>query len=748
MLKKYNFILKKLKNQKKLNISDIEHLLQKSPDFLVIISYIVLTAIFTYPVIISNTQVPGGGDAYFYLWDLWWFKKALLDISNPYFTPYLFHPTGLNLALSAVTPFNALLSVPLQLIFSLVTTYNILWLISFIISGYGTYKLTKYLTDSSQAAFIAGLIFMFSPYHFAHSLGHLNLLSIEWIPFYVLYFLKTASENNIKNAVYSAIFLLLVALCEYTYLVYMLAFTVIFLLCQLYTDKEQLLNRNLLKRLSVTGVVFGFLFFPFAHPLLKELATSESNYMYSGGFVTYSADLLGFFLPSQLHPFLKNIGSQFYQNFTGNIGEYTVFAGYTVLILATIAFLKVKTKDVRFWAISAIVFFILSLGPILHINGIFISNIEGVNFAIPLPYSIIMKIPIISIARAPSRLDALIMLSLSVLAAYGISYIFRITDARSNGKIPIKICFAVILAIFILFEFLAIPFPMADADVPEFYYSLSGNSEDFSILEIPDCANHLAFPEYMYYQTVHEKKITTGYTHVPESCTKFTENTPLINNLYFVYGSTEKPIPISNDILNQDIKEIGLSILNYYDIKYVILHENYMTAEQLKFARNLLEETLKEKPVYYKKDSIFVYSIKSAPIKPFQILDDGWYTLEKWDGVPTRWISSNSSLIIYSDENCNAKLSFHAISFHLTRNLSVYNGDSIISTVKVPSEFTILEIPLKLHRGENLITFHALNGSERPCDIPVMNNIDSRNLSVAIQNITVIKGIEPSDNLH
>jgi hypothetical protein len=731
----------KLFNAKKTPLLRNSSLLSmKRSDFAVFIAYVILTIIFTYPVFFSGTQIPGGGDAYFYLWDLWWFRKALLNFSNPYFTPYLFHPTGLNLAFSAVTPSNTLLSIPLQPIFGLTRTYNILFLISFIIAGYGTYKLTRYLTGNSQAAFIAGLIFMFSPYHFAHSLGHLNLMSIEWIPFYVLYFLKTVNEKYFKNAIYSAFFLLLVALSEYTYLVYLLAFTVIFLLYHTFVNKKYLINSDLIKRLFIMGAVFGSFFFPFAYPMLKELATSKSNYMYSGGFVTYSADLLGFFLPSELHPILGHFSSQFYKNFTGNSAEYTVFAGYTVLTLAAIAFLKVKTKEVKFWAISTIIFIIFSLGPVLHINGIFRGTIEGINFAIPLPYAMIMNIPIISIARVPSRWDALIMLNLSVLAAYGLSYIFSKFEKRTFGKISKNNCFTIIFMVLILFEFLAIPLPMASANVPQFYNSLN-DSEDFAIFEIPDFGFHLAFPEYMYYQTSHEKKIITGYTHVPESCMVFTENTPLINNLYFMYNSPKQIQTINNDILNQDIKEIGPSILNYYNIKYIILHENYMTEEQLKIAKSLLTESIDDKPIYYKNDSMSVYHVKSLPIKSFQLLGDGWGKLEEWNGTPTRWISSNSSLFVYSDENYIAKLCFNTVSFYCTNNMSIYNENSIISNVEVTPTFINIEIPVKLHKGENSIRFHVLE-SQRPCDIPTLNSTDSRKLGVAIQNITIANKIK------
>ncbi len=290
-------------------------------------------------------MIPGdGGDDYYFLWTLWWFKKAILSVSSPYFSQYIFYPNGINLIFSTLTPFNGILSIPLQFMFGLIKAYNILFLISFIISGYGTYLLVKYLTGNLKAAFISGLIFMFSPSHFAHALGHLNLLSIEWIPFYVFFLLKTINEKNSKNAIYAAFFMSLVFYCEYTYAMYLSLFTVFFLLYYAYEDKNYVVNKYVVKRLCLMGISFTFLVLPLVYSLFKELLISGSSYMYVGGFVPLSASLLGFFIPSNFHPifhqFVNSING--YQNFTG--AELTVFAGYTGLLLATIAFLKIKTK--------------------------------------------------------------------------------------------------------------------------------------------------------------------------------------------------------------------------------------------------------------------------------------------------------------------------------------------------------------------------------------------------------------------
>ena len=40
--------------------------------------------------------------------------------------------------------------------------------------------------------------------------------------------------------------------------------------------------------------------------------------------------------------------------------------------------------------------------------------------------------------------------------------------------------------------------------------------------------------------------------------------------------------------------------------------------------------------------------------------------------------------------------------------------------------------------GENIIKLHVPGGAERPCDIPELDNRDTRELSVAVQNVTFV----------
>lgn len=697
-------------------------------DITVLSAYTILSLIFTYPAALSPNKVPGGGDAFWFLWDFWWFKTALFNFASPYYTSYIYYPVGVSLASSTITPLNAAASIPLQLAFGLVGAYKIIWILSFILSGFGTFLLVKYLVGDSRAAFVSGLIFMFCPYHFAHALGHMNLTSMQWIPFYVLFLIKTINGRNRSNAFFAGFFLFLNAISCYYYLIYLSTFTIIYLL-YMWRSYDEVQNIETIRKVGIMTVSFVIVFTPFMYPVMKEILNSDS--VYYGGFVVYSADLLGFFIPSIFHPIFKDFVAPIYNNFTGNGAEYTVFVGYTVIILSIIAIIKVKIKDIKFWVLSAVIFFVLSLGPILHINGIINIVLDGYSTHIPLPYAILMHIPIFSLARVPSRWTVLLMLSLAVLAGYGLKYLFDLETTKKKNNMNILFIFVICL---ILFEFLAIPFTMSSAEVPEFYKQISNDGENYAIFEVPNFAHIVTFSDYMYYQSVHEKMIVNGYvSRVPGNVTEFFTNKPIFSHLIYLQPSFEY-----EDILNQNVTDICPSVLNYYNIRYIVLHEDRMNSDKLSSVNQFLQMSIGAPFLIYENDSIVVYKIKTDSISKNLIMSLGasWHGLEDWGGTPTRWMENDATLIIESEEDRTAVLSFQAISFYRPRTLEMYAGDGLeMREVINASGFAAIKMPVHLKGGTNFIRLHVPEGCERPRDIPQLKNSDERCLSMAFQDV-------------
>ena len=718
-------------------------------DYMVILGYLLLTLLLTYPLSLKiATHIPGGSfDALQNVWNLWWFKYAAVDLhSNPFYTNLIYHPTGVSLLFHTFNPFNAVLSVPLQLIFGLTVSYNVVILFAFVVAGYGTYLLAKYITQNAAAAFIAGVIFAFNPSHFAHTAGgHLQVLSIEWIPFYVLFFLKTIRESRKINAFLAAFFFLLAVLCDFYHALYLACFSALYLCYQLWTSKRQIASKELMTRLVILLIAAAVLITPIVLPMLVELKYHISPSVETT--VEGSADLLGFVTPSTLHPLWGTLAQNIAGKFTGNTAENTIFLGYTALLVAVYSGLRVKENDVRFWLFATLFFLILSLGPVLHILG----DIEFTAFKVRVPLPYLLFYPLFSFTRVPARLIVMVMLSLSIVAAYGLKSLSQWIQNRSEGiaqspflawvwrsrsskigstvsrSLPNakRLSKAVMMSFFfcaIIFEYVSFPLPLGKMAVPKMYYQIASEEGDFALVELPRdyCYAQCQVSEYQYYQTVHRKKLVGGYiARNPSYALDFVYNTPVIRELNFA--------ELPPDILRQDLSEVGLSLLNYYDVRYIILHRDYMTPEMFHKVDGFINDVLRI-PLDYQDANMRRYRVvETGESVAFLTLGNNWHGVETWDGVPTRWMSNNATLFAIAPKPTEAKISFSAKSFRTERALEIFLNGQLLDSYLIDEAGKSISIPVNLLAGENVFTFSIPEGSIQP--------VDSGGRSVAFQEI-------------
>lgn len=595
------------------------------------------------------------GDVFQIIWSFWWVKHALLDFhTNLFYSNYIFYPVGMDLSLYVLTYFNTLFSLPLQYIFNEIVTYNIMDLFSFVMSGFGVYLLVKYLTKNTRAAFISGLIFAFCPFRFAHAMGHLTVLSTEWIPFYVLYLIRTTKEKSLKNPILAGFFLSLASLGEWHYLLFLSMFTLLFLIYHLKIDFNSIFNKKFSFKFFILLFVFFLITTPFLIPIIKNILTNPSAGRPLDPSVIASADIFGFFIPASFHPIFGKYVAWAYERFTRNIQEDTVFLGYTTLALSIYALFKVDKKKTRFWLITAIIFFILALGPLLHIFGRFIypspiplgSLADSIGLktsqlghdllnkfiGIPLPYLILhLYVPFFTLLREPGRFTILVILSLSVLSGYGASKLFEKNNKKKN------IIFLVI-SLVILFEFLAFPIQLFEFNIPEFYKRLAQDKQDYAILEAPI---YYCDGCFMAYQTIHNKKIVNGaFTRKSPNTTSFIDSTPLVQALeypitarkYYQNQMISKIInanPEAADIIKKYLEAEGdiysysetnnktevqpskqdIKKLQENNIKYIIIHKDYLDVTTFEKMNDLVRNLLNNKPPFYEDKQLIVYEI-------------------------------------------------------------------------------------------------------------------------------------------
>jgi len=214
--------------------------------------YTLLALVLTWPLVrYLGTHVPGSDtwafDEYTFIWNTWWFRYALLDLGqNPLYTTHIFYPLGISLVLYTYNLFNALIALPLQAFLPLPAISNLSFLGATVLSGYGTFLLVEYLlrdlgppqdtasgpgsTSRYLAPFLAGLLYAFGSFRMVYAaIGHYNMWSTAWIPFYALFLTRTIREPGWRNAAFAGLFLALAMLNEMIFGVFLVMLSLILL---------------------------------------------------------------------------------------------------------------------------------------------------------------------------------------------------------------------------------------------------------------------------------------------------------------------------------------------------------------------------------------------------------------------------------------------------------------------------------------------------------------------------------------
>ncbi len=134
------------------------------------------------------------GDPPSQAWIIGWYTHTLLTNPTHLWDANIFYPTPGVFAYQDSLLGYAPVAMPLLLITgNLLLTYNLLFLLSFTLCGWFAFLLARYLLHLAgapyrfiaPAALVAGLIYAYLPYKMSH-LGHLNLLSAQWLPLFLL----------------------------------------------------------------------------------------------------------------------------------------------------------------------------------------------------------------------------------------------------------------------------------------------------------------------------------------------------------------------------------------------------------------------------------------------------------------------------------------------------------------------------------------------------------------------------------
>ena len=212
-------------------------------------------------------------------------------------------------------------------------------------------------------------------------------------------------------------------------------------------------------------------------------------------------------------------------------------ASFSLVALVAIAFAAWRRVLPRFWIAFTAFFALLSLGPFVHV--------AGINTYVIGPWALLRYVPVIGMARSPSRFAVVATLGLSLLVAMALQELWRRRIVPGRAWL-----LAVVLVLAV--ELLPSPRPLYSAAVPFVYGMVAAsawNPDDSEhLLELPtgvrDGTSSLGnfSPAAPFYQTRHRRPMVGGYlSRVSGARKQANANLPMLRALFAL--SEGRPVP-------------------------------------------------------------------------------------------------------------------------------------------------------------------------------------------------------------
>ena len=711
----------------------------------VVFIFSVLTVIVTFPIILDFASEAAGFECYdkcHMMWRIWWTDFSFENGLDFYHSNYIFYPDGTAIGgnLAYFTTFIGFLAVQFV---DYVTAWNIIWFFGLVFGGYGCYLLANNFNKNYLSSIIAGIIFTFTTYHMAHSNGHFGLSMIVWIPIFVLFLFKLLEKQSKFYPIIGGIVFFLVSFTHLYYFVFVAMFSIVFFAVYIFKQKK-ISNKTFVVNFSILlliGLTSSTIL------LLPTIGDSDlpSRPLYEHNL--FSINLENLILPTPEHTtqIISDGGAirSFYTFFDKPFDTYQlqvenlVFLGYSVIFLSALAVIKYRQKHMWFWLLIAGVFIVMSLGPELKIfyepTGII------------LPERILYDtIPEWNELRAPARFIVMANLALAVLASYTVYGLIK----NKFSSFKQQLILTGIIGFVILFEFSMIPFSSQTELVPSIYEEIKNDESKFAVLAAPIGGTGDGFlmsdPRILYHQIYHEKPIYGGYESRTSLETMDQTRTYFLN-MFHKFGT-------ENDVIKQDLATHGLSLFEYFDIKYLTVHKELARSEKTSHIKQLMAEILNENRPIYEDTKMIVYKIpKPNSSEPFLLLGSGWHNYKSCTDTEAKKIfdcnarstMKNSEILIVNPTNSDREIMLNVVlsSAENERTVVVSINNKELDTLDIPTIPTGMKIKeLIIKPGVNVVTldtdqfsmaYYGLMGTAIDERIP-------RTLSFHVQSISIM----------
>jgi hypothetical protein len=331
---------------------------------------------------------------------------------------------------------------------------------------------------------------------------------------------------------------------------------------------------------------------------------------------------------------------------------------------------------------------------VLHVGGL--TRLAGVG-PIPLPYALLRQaIPMLKISRSVSRFDAVVTLSLGVLAAIGLNWLLsRMRQTGYNEAARWLVAAGALLVVGL--EFWVAPYPMSFPETRPFHYQLAQEPGQFAVMDIPMDWDR---PANLLYQTVHQRPTISGYTSRASPLSP-AGRTPVLQTFRY----------LGADINSADPHALAPTVLTDLNVRYVIVHKmDLPPGDYRETTLALAGEVFRGWPVVVDDDWLKVFRVPRPAVPlPYLVLGEGWAAREWRDGGPARALAgSSATLRVRLPVPQTMRLELNVYGLNGPGSLEIRSGEKVIGVYPVNRRPTVITTPvLPLSAGESIIQLHA-----------------------------------------
>ena len=534
----------------------------------------------TWPLVaIFTTRVAGDpGDPFQTLWGMRWMHDALLSLQNPFFTHRLYHPFGSTLVFQTFDIPSALLVLPLWGLLPYVAIYNAAVLAAVSFSTYGMFRLARELTDDTLVALLSGALYAATPYLSAHLQGHLHLISMGWIPLYLMYLLRVIrGPASFRDGVLAGFFLALASLASWYNLVYAIVLTPALFGYGAIVHGAALLSRRTLRAAFALAATY----FVLAGPLLVAMSIARAHTEITGAHdaSTFSADLYSFVFPNAAQSWSESWGAHF-RHWTGNPTENAAYVGVTVLGLALVGGLAHSLA--RAFVVAAVIGTVLALGPYLHVDGHIVLSTK-------MPYWYFERVVTpVQFMGVPVRFGYVMYLGLIVAAAFGLRRLRTLgaTICPLLGITAVLVSFTLAL-----YEYRPRQLITWEYHIPAPMRAWAHDRGTWAVIDVWD------YYRPMWHATIHRKPMVGGYlSRVPKGLEDWTHEQPVLRSIMWPGDEwNDRRIPAVAGVG----RERGRAMLRDLDVRYVITNQRPNICIQQELGL----------PLIYNGEGVWIYGV-------------------------------------------------------------------------------------------------------------------------------------------